>query len=69
MSLETTSLIVSPSKMKPITKRKIINPGNVIIHQLSGRYFRPVLTINPHAGVGGCAPRPRKLNAADVNTA
>ena len=42
----------------------IAKPGNVAIHHASLMKSRPSASIAPHSGVGGCAPKPRKLRAA-----
>ncbi len=50
----------SPSRLKPITTRKIASPGAVAYHQASGRNSRLSAIVRPHSGVGGGGPRPRK---------
>ena len=37
-------------------------PGIVDIHHATASLSRPSATIEPHAGVGGGTPAPRKLN-------
>src|SRR5262249_3145376 len=56
----------SPSRLKPITTRKMAMPGAVAYHQASGRNSRDSAIMRPHSGAGGGAPRPRKPNAAAV---
>jgi hypothetical protein len=42
---------------------EIANPGNVATHQAPKiMYSRPSASMPPQDGVGGCVPRPKKLN-------
>ena len=44
-------------------------PGIVMIQGASRMYCRPSAMMLPQVGVGGTAPRPRKLSVASVSTA
>jgi hypothetical protein len=44
-------------------------PGRRLIHHSVAMNVRPCATRRPHSGVGGGAPRPRKLSDATVRMA
>ena len=62
----STSRKPSPSRLKPITTRKMARPGAAAYHQASGRNSRISAMVRPHSGVGGGAPSPRKPSAPAV---
>ncbi len=51
----------SPRRLLPMTTSVIAMPGYIINCGALRKNNRPSLSIVPHSGVGGCAPRPRKL--------
>jgi hypothetical protein len=55
--------------LAPITASRIATPGKVAIHQYPKMNSRPWLSMAPHSGVGGWAPRPRKLRVAATRRA
>src|SRR5262249_38713586 len=55
----------SPRKLKPSTTVKIAKPGKAATHHCSTS-SRPSATIEPHSGVGGTTPSPRKERPAKV---
>ena len=60
------SLIPSPSRLKLRIISTIVSAGNKLIHHWEGIYFEPSETIVPKSGVGGWAPRPKKLRVAPI---
>src|SRR4051812_33390139 len=64
-----TSRSPSPSRLRPITVIISAMPGMVMIHGASIMYWRPSAMMLPQVGVGGTAPRPRKLKVASDSTA
>ena len=56
----------SPKRLRERTSSTIARPGRVETHQAVSITSRPSETIEPHAGVGGWMPRPRKLSEASV---
>src|SRR6202008_5007537 len=62
----STSRSPSPSKLNARLVIRMATPGTVDSHQASVRWLRPVESIAPHSGIGGCAPRPRKPSPAAV---
>ena len=56
------SLSQSPNRFRDITVSVIANPGKAVDHQIPpASLSRPSVTMEPHAGVGGGTPAPRKL--------
>jgi hypothetical protein len=52
--------------LKPSTATKIAAAGASASHGAISRYWKPTCTIEPHDGVGGCAPSPMKLRLDSV---
>src|SRR5690606_41519997 len=50
----------------PSTVSKIAMPGKVASHHELKMYSLPWAIMEPHAGSGGCTPRPRKLSDASI---
>ena len=59
----------SPSAFRPSTENNIASPGNTVRCGAIKRNDRPSLIIEPHDGVGGWTPRPRKLRLASATIA
>ena len=55
------SLNPSPTRFSPSTVSMIARPGNVVKWGATRRNCLPSFSMEPHEGVGGCAPSPRKL--------
>ena len=55
------SRIQSPSRLNASTVSSNATPGIVLTHQAVRKKFRPSDTMEPHAGVGGGTPAPKKL--------
>ena len=53
-------------RLMPSTVKKIARPGRVDIHHSVLMKRRPSATIEPHAGVGGSTPKPKKLKEASI---
>ena len=51
----------SPTKLNPRTTINIAKPGKSENHHVSGSKDAPFATIVPRSGVGGWAPKPKKL--------
>src|SRR5690606_13516571 len=49
----------SPIKLKPMTTVRIASPGKADTHHCATSW-RPSATMEPHSGVGGTTPNPRK---------
>src|SRR5690606_14391818 len=56
----------SPNRLKPSTARKIADPGKMDIHGAWVMKFLAVFSIEPHDGLGGCRPRPKKDRLASA---
>src|SRR5690606_40930480 len=56
----SASLRPSPKRLNARIASMITAPGNTETCSALRRYLRPSLSIAPHPGVGGRAPRPRK---------
>ena len=54
----------SPVRLKASTVIRIARPGSVTTHHALWMNSSALASIEPHSGVGGCAPRPRKPSAA-----
>src|SRR5882757_1991128 len=65
----STSRSPSPSRFRLMTVSASATPGMAMIHGASRMYCRPSDMMLPQVGVGGGAPRPRKLNVASEMTA
>src|SRR5689334_17522014 len=51
----------SPKRFRLSTTRMIARAGPSVIQGSLWRYTWASLIMEPHSGVGGCAPKPRKL--------
>ena len=60
------SLSPSPATLTAKTVTAIATPGQNDIHGAWVRYCWAAFNIDPHDGVGGCVPSPRKLRVASV---
>ncbi len=54
----------SPARLMATAVTRIARPGKVTIQGCERMNSRESASIEPHSGVGGCAPRPRKPSAA-----
>src|SRR5512141_46976 len=54
----------SPNRLIDNTVIMIATPGKLVTHGADRKNSRPFDIIAPHSGVGGCAPKPRKLSPA-----
>ena len=59
----------SPTKLIESVVTRIASPGKRLTHQARLSVSRPSESMMPHSGVGGLAPRPRKLSPAAVRMA
>src|SRR5207253_24988 len=66
---EGAGVRAAPRRLKPSTETTIARPGMVATWGATRRTSRPVDTMRPHEGVGGCTPSPRNDSAASTRTA
>ena len=50
-----------PSRLNPSVTSMMATPGKSTTWGLVDRYERPLASMAPHSGPGGCTPSPRKL--------